>query len=255
MAINVLARTILTNVITDYEHARVVRHIRRRIPVTYVIDRILHVLTTGSQWSRLEVQGGSWRTVYHYFSSWSEEGLFEQAYKRLLTFYLKVRPLSDRVIVDTSFIKNVFGRDCVGPSPFDRGRKATKVSALVDQSGIPIVFTFHRGNRNDSRTLGHTLSKSPVSVKGLALYADKIYDSEHCRDVIRRFGLVNSISRKKHNTTPGDNRKRIVVEHTFSWLDKFRRIILRYDAKVSHLRSFHYLAAFQLVVGRFFRDL
>jgi transposase len=157
------------------------------------------------------------------------------------------------VIVDTSFIKNVFGRDCTGPSPFDRGRKATKVSAVVDEKGIPLSFTFHPGNRNDSRTLFHTLSKVPCDLVGRSLYADKIYDSKHCEEVIKSFKMENLVSKKKVSTPTSDNRIRIAVEHTFSWLDKFRRIILRYDGLVCHLRSFHYLAALHIFSNKLSR--
>jgi transposase len=251
MSVSHLGLTILTNVVAEYESSSVYRKIKRRIPLEYVLDRIVHVLTTGSQWSQLEVVGGSWKTVYHYFSKWSSAHLFQKAYNHLLSVYLRSRR-TESVIIDTSFIKNVFGRDCTGPSPFDRGRKATKVSALVDQGGIPFVFTFHKGNRNDSRTLQHTLHKCPVPLAGVKLYADKIYDTSHCHSVLNRYGLTSFISRKKQAVGLSENRTRIVVEHTFSWLDidKCRRIIVRYECTVARLRSFHYLAATRLLGRR-----
>jgi transposase len=43
------------------------------------------------------------------------------------------------------------------------------------------------------------------------------------------------------------------VEHTFGWLDKYRRIILRYDAHVHSFRSFHYLASTHLLGNRLLR--
>jgi len=104
---------------------------------------------------------------------------------------MKIRPRSPVRVVDTSFVKNVFGSQCIGPSPFDRGRNATKVSAIVDHSGIPLGFTFHKGNRNDSRTLQHCLVKCKFISPGTKLYADKIYDTSHCKDVLNRFSLEN----------------------------------------------------------------
>ena len=248
--LSVVARTILLQVIQEFESGRVVRHIKRRIPLDYVLDRIVFVLTTGSQWSHLEVKDGSWKTIYHYFTKWSSAHLFKHAYDHLVSVYLKRNPLTQNIVIDTSFIKNVFGRDCVGPSPFDRGRKATKVSTVVDARGVPLVFTFHRGNRNDSRTLQHTLRKCPVSLCGKSLYADKIYDTQHCHDVLAKQGIHNKISQRLQVVAPADNRVRIVVEHTFAWLDKFRRILMRFDGKVAHLRSWHYLAGCQLISRR-----
>lgn len=250
MGITTLAKTILLNHIKKY-HGSTLAHGRpRSLQYDYLLERTFYVLTTGCQWSKLEVQGGSWKTVYHYFSLWSKANLFEHAYTDLIRVYVKSRGLSDELIVDTSFIKNVFGRNCVGPSPFDRGRNATKVSALTDKHGVPLSFTFHKGNRNDSRTLYHTLSKCPIDIRGKSLYADKIYDTSNCKSVLSHFGLVDSISKKGKQVEASSNNIRIRVEHCFSWLDKFRRILVRFEGCVGRLRSFHFLASLQLVSRR-----
>jgi hypothetical protein len=47
-----------------------------------------------------------------------------------------------------SFVKNICGRDCLGKSSVDRGRKASKISALVDSYGVPLTMLFHPGNKN-----------------------------------------------------------------------------------------------------------
>jgi hypothetical protein len=128
--------------------------------------------------------------------------------------YLKIRPRSSIKVVDTTFVKNVFGR---GSNPFDRGRKATKVSAIVDHKGVPLTYTFHKANKNDSSTLFHTLSKCK--------FLSKIYD---CIAGMSLNTFICRIVSKKRQITPKlDNRIKIVVEHVFGWLDKYRRIILR----------------------------
>jgi hypothetical protein len=78
----------------------------------------------------------------------------------VLRFYLRRRGgVSKNIIVDTSFVKNVWGRDCLGKSPVDRGRKATKVSAITDNTGTPLYLLFHPGNKYDGKTLAHMLQK------------------------------------------------------------------------------------------------
>ena len=258
MGIQQLAETILLNHITAYQNKmRVMPSGRyRKLTYEYILNRILFVLVTGCQWTKLEVNNGSWKTVYHYFSLWSKANIFENAYEDVLRVYRKGKEKLKEVIVDTSFVKNVFGRNCVGPSPFDRGRNATKVSTVTDKHGVPLVFTFHRGNRNDSRTLYHTLNKCKHDLDSTVLYADKIYDTENCKDILANLKIENRISGKKKVVSKEDNRIRIVVEHTFSWLDKFRRIILRYVgfalriSGVSTFRSFHYLAAICITGNR-----
>ena len=254
VSLSSLAKTILLNHILSFHSLPATPIGRpRRLSFSFILDRVLFVLSTGCQWSRLPVPGGSCKTIYHYFSIWSKNHLFERAYIDLVRVYMKIRPRSSIRVIDTSFVKNVFGSQCVGPSPFDRGRNATKVSAIVDHTGIPLGFTFHKGNRNDSRTLEHGLSKCKFISPGNQLYADKIYDSSHCKDILNRFSLENCISKKRQPVSKSDNRKRIVVEHTFGWLDKYRRIILRYDSLIHTFRSFHYLASFHLLGNRLLR--
>ena len=48
--------------------------------------------------------------------------------------------------IDSTFVKNIYGRDCIGRNPTDRGRMATKVSALVDQDGLPLSLRFFPAN-------------------------------------------------------------------------------------------------------------
>ena len=72
--------------------------------------------------------------------------MFERAWFDTARWYLykRVRPFDTRrrsrhrartVVVDTSFVKNVHGRDVLGRNPTDRGRNATKVSMLTDARG------------------------------------------------------------------------------------------------------------------------
>lgn len=242
----------MVNVVREYEQSRRVSPggVTRRLSLAYVVDRISHVLVTGSQWRNLEVNGGSWKTIHHYFVRWSKANLFKQAFECALKVYVRTRGLSEHVVADTSFIKNVYGTNCVGPSPFDRGRKATKVSVITDAYGVPLIFTFHPGNKNDSRTLQHTIDKCSVQLRGRTLYADKIYDSRHCSAVMAERGIISAVSKKRTQTSADDNRKRIVVEHTFSWLDKFRRILVRFEQHINRLASFHYMAGLEIVSRR-----
>lgn len=95
---------------------------RRKLSLAYILDRIFYVCRTGCQWSQLHVQNSSYKTVFHYFNLWSKARIFEDV------FYDTVKgrvPLGGAVAVDTSFVKNVYGKDVTGRNPTDRGRKAT----------------------------------------------------------------------------------------------------------------------------------
>jgi len=245
---DVIMKNILVNTIKEHYSLTLFNcGSKRKLSIEFIIDKIIYVLRTGCQWSKLPVIDCSWKTIYHYFSIWSHKNLFESAYQKVLLFYTKRVGVSQNIIIDTSFVKNVFGRNCTGSSPFDRGRRATKVSTIVDNKGVPLCFSFHPGNKNDSRTLGTTIQKCKLELTGKTLFADKIYDTVHCKSILDQYSIKSAISKKRKTTSYHDNRIRIVVEHTFSWLDKFRRILVRYDGLVTHFRSFHFLAGIHII--------
>ena len=154
---------------------------------------------------------------------------------------------------DTSFIKNLFGKDCVGPSPVDRGRKATKLSVVCDEIGVVHSLTFHPGNKNDSRILGHTLrQRHPSYWEGKTLSADKGYDTDKCRGWVRENGMLDAIMRKvttKIAYPLAPTPRRTIVENVFAWIDTSRRLIMRYEKQIAVYRSFTYLALLP-IVGR-----
>ena len=99
---------------------------------------------------------------------------------------------------DTTFVKNLFGEDCLGPSPVDRGRKACKLSVICDDMGVVHSLTFHPANKNDCRLLRHTLNANKrVHLQAVVLCADKGYDTAQCRQWIEEKGMIDCIIRKK----------------------------------------------------------
>ena len=100
-----------------------------------LLEQFLRILRTGAPWR--DVRNIDFRAAHRHFIRWARLGVFESAYQKLLR--LVRRPRRDRsfLVVDTTFVKNVFGTDVVGRNPTDRGRKATKMVALVDEKGLP----------------------------------------------------------------------------------------------------------------------
>ena len=112
-------------------------HGRKRVLFDDVFKYVMYILRTGCQWRSLVTSNVSWQTVHRHFCIWSRKGLIEQAYYKLVSIYLQRIGIQQRhIITDTSFIKNINGIDCVGPSSVDRGRKATKISIITDELSI-----------------------------------------------------------------------------------------------------------------------
>jgi len=212
----------------------------RVLSTTEAIDKVLFVCRTGCQWSALQgIDGVCYKTVYHRFNLWSKHRLFEHVFYQLVSEYRATRlnPLA----ADTTSVKNVYGHNVKGRNYADRGRMSTKVSVLCDSSAVPIALAFHEGNRSDATTLSHLLNEAQRPLSGhSSLYADKGYDSETCRKTCISHGLQPYIPRRGSPAVWGGIR--VAVEIAIGRMDKFRRVILRYDSHIRNFKSFHYLA-------------
>jgi len=95
------------------------------------------------------------------------------------------------------------------------------------------------GNRNDITQLLPLLDRVPA-VAGLvghprrrpdSLVADRGYDSNpHRRQLLLR-GIEPIIARRKTGHGSGLGRYRWVVERTFAWLHRMKRLLVRYDRR------------------------
>jgi putative transposase len=222
---------------------------RKRLQAGFLLDQFEHMLWTGSPWRALHSDRASYQSLHRHFIAWRDKGIFHKAYE--IAYKLHRRPVRRNLrfhCIDTSFVKNIYGRDCIGRNPTDRGRSASKLSALVDQHGLPISLVFFPANRHDTQTVDATLRSSiVVPERGLPLYADKGYDSTAVRRSIREKCYVDRVAARRTTVHRVVNRRRNVVERFFSWLDKSRRLIVRYDTHIASYEAWTWLACIRLL--------
>ena len=82
--------------------------------------------------------------------------IFQNAFKRVLKTYNKLNP-TKYYCIDSSYVKNQYRRSGLGKNHTDRGRKAIKLSLIVDQNGVSYGMRCDPGNRPDV-TLGRMWS-------------------------------------------------------------------------------------------------
>jgi transposase len=63
------------------------------------------------------------------------------------------------------------------------------------------------------------------------LHADKGYDYPRCRRALRARGIISRIARRGIESRERLGRYRWVVERTLSWLNRFRRLKVRYERR------------------------
>jgi putative transposase len=142
-----------------------------------------------------------------------------------------------------------------GPNPTDRAKSGTKRSLLVDGEGVPVGLTVSGANRNDHLLLAETFESIPVprpqptKARPQGLCLDKGYDYAEPRLLAELLGLTLHLrtrgeEKKELKRKPGTRARRWVVERTHSWLNRFRRILVRWE-----VREDTYLGMLHLVCG------
>ena len=61
------------------------------------------------------------------------------------------------------------------------------------------------------------------------LHADKAYDFDRCREALRQRGIAPRIARRGLHSSERLGRHRWVAERTLAWLNRYRRLKVRYE--------------------------
>jgi IS5 family transposase len=70
------------------------------------------------------------------------------------------------------------------------------------------------------------------------LHADKAYDLKKCRKELRRRDIKRRIARKGKDSSEKLGQHRWVVERTLSWLNRYRRLKVRYERRADIHQAF-----------------
>jgi len=142
-----------------------------------------------------------------------------------------------------------------GPNPTDRAKKGVKRSLLTEGSGVPVGLAIDGANRHDCKMAKPTIKSIPVKRpkptkrKKQGMCLDKGYDSGEVRDLVEAFGYTAHIRSRgedaqavKHEA--GFKARRWVVERTHSWMNRFRRVLTRWEKKPeNYLALLHFVCA------------
>lgn len=101
----------------------------------------------------------------------------------------------------------------------------TKIHALVDANGLPILLKLTEGQAHDGRSAVDMLDGIG---DGQILLADRAYDSDALRQTLRERGAWA-------NVKPMPNRKNIPAFSQF--LYRYRNLVERFFSKLKHFRA------------------
>jgi IS5 family transposase len=141
------------------------------------------------------------------------------------------------------------GDQKTGPNPTDRGKSGSKRHLVVDRNGVPLTVRQSAANVHDSKMLEEAVDAArpihgPRSRSGRPrkrprkLHADKGYDFPRCREALRKRGITARIARRAVESSERLGRHRWMVERTWSWLNRYRWLKVRYERRADVHQAF-----------------
>jgi transposase len=226
------------------------------------MDAIFFVLRTGCQCGALDATGRCSHSAAHRrFQEWTEADVFVVLWEQGLVDYDALRGIDwEWLAMDGAMTQAPLGGGKGGQEP-DRGKSGTKRSLLTDGDDVPIGLAVDGANRNDFKMARAAIESiaverpapTPAAPQGMCL--DKGYDYDEVRELLTAFGCTAHIRAQGEEAQAlkqeaGFKARRWVVERTHSWMNRFRRVLIRWDKKVRHYLGFLHLACAYITYKR-----
>ena len=141
---------------------------------------------------------------------------------------------------------------------YDAGKrvKGRKIHALVDTEGLPLRVVIHSAGMQDRDGAALVLDRIRTRFPWLQLvWADAGYDARQVKAAVARLPVLQMEIVRRSDDQKGFEvlPRRWVVERTFSWLGRNRRLAKDYENLASTLAAFVAVASIRLALKRLAR--
>jgi putative transposase len=226
----------------------------RKYPYREILNGIFYVLRTGCQWRNVPKDLPPWSVLYTYYRNWILTGFWITLHdylRRRLRWVHGRKAKPSAAIVDSQTVKST---ECNEARGYDAGKKinGSKRHLVVDTLGLVLkvmVTTANVQDRDAAQSLLSALFQSYNSIK--LVWADSGYAGQLVLWVRQQLGKCLEIvkpapGQKGFQVQP----KRWIVERTFGWLGRWRRLSKNYERKTDTAEALVYISMTHLMLRR-----
>jgi putative transposase len=226
----------------------------RRVNMREVINALRYLSCTGCQWRMLPHDLPPWEIVYYYFSQWRDSGDWERL-NRELRIEVRVSvgkdPEPSAAILDSQSVKATEVSKTRG---YDAGKKINgmKRHLLVDTLGLVLIVLILTADVQDRAGARQLLEKIKGKLPRLQkIWADGGYTGNLIDWVKQTCGWILEIV-KRSDQAKGFQLlpHRWIVERTFGWFNRSRRLSKDYERLASSGEAMVYIAMITLMTKR-----